>query len=641
MCWNDPSAPLENTVIKTSVKYEVDHPDLSQLEVQLVHEGVQESAVLWDDRKAADGVEAFGEAAGMETFTGSPGAGNWYLQVRDTVAGNAGKLTGMTIYNTYFLEGLMPVPEGVEGVEASAMRLPPDAIPSSAPDLDPPKKEIQGSQDIKSETFEGAFPNSNWTLYDFSSDGYNRLWDDANSRSHNGCWAGWPANGGVNAIDPMLNPVYPPNMDSWMVYGPFDLSDAATAEIVFWLWRQMQAFYDYLYVGISDNGANYLGYFYYGNNSQVYNWAQYSVSMDDYAGDSSVWVAWKFYSNSSVQYEGPWVDDIVIRKEAPGYVTVNGTLTYQDRDNLTKNGRMTSALLYESDPGGTDDFLAITSTNGSGYYSFPSILNWDADGDAANRNLDLYVIFEAIYFDIENAGTYHKVMDGDWEEYLWDSSVYSNAPSTNITRNLHIASSDDTYIAMWILQDLRRAWQYIYNQSAPYDIDPGSVDAIWEQGLECYVLGCSPYSVPGHLFIPNSWATSTDTVVHEAGHRYLINTTNWVPSIFNCPFEHQLTVSYNVNCAWSEGWPDFLAIAANLELSGTDVCYDFNELHCGPTSKNLETLPASADTDDAVEGRVAGALLDLLDSTDEEPGYCPADPMDRFLWHHDPRQRHH
>jgi subtilisin-like proprotein convertase family protein len=158
VCWNDPSAPLESAVIKTHVKYVVDHPDLSQLEVQLVHDGVPEPLILWDGRGQA---EEFGNTIGLETFAGSPGAGNWYLQVRDIVAGDSGKLTGMTIHNTYFLEGLMPVPEGVEGVEPSAMRLPPDAIPSSAPDLDPPKIEIESLQDIKSETFEGSFPNAN------------------------------------------------------------------------------------------------------------------------------------------------------------------------------------------------------------------------------------------------------------------------------------------------------------------------------------------------------------------------------------------------------------------------------------------------------------------------------------------------
>lgn len=515
-------------MIKTSVKYEVDHPDPSQLEVQLVHDGVQEPVVLWNDRKAAEGVEAFGEAVGLETFTGSPGAGNWYLQVRDTVAGNTGKLTGMTIHNTYFLEGLMPVPEGVEGVEASAMRLPPDAVPSSAPDLDPPKKEIQGSQDIKSETFEGAFPNSNWTLYDYSSDGYNRLWDDANSRSHNGSWAGWPANGGADFIDPVINPVYPPNMDSWMIYGPFDLSDAATAETVFWLWRQMQATYDYLYVGISDNGVNYLGYLYYGNNSQVYDWALYSVSMDDYAGDSSVWVAWRFYSNSSVQYEGPWVDDIVIRKEAPGYVTVNGTLTYQDRDGSTKPGSFTRAWLYEYD-NGTSDPLAVANTDGNGYFSFAPVLNWDDDGDAdpANRSLDLYIVFEAIYYD--SGSSYRQVTELNGYRYIWDTQISHNVSSGPLNKSAHISAYyyPDSMFAMWLFQDIRRAWQFVYGNTNPL-IDPGSVTVRWENGHDCDDANnpsqCNSYFSPNtNVFISDQRKESADTVVHEIAHNYKYN----------------------------------------------------------------------------------------------------------------------
>jgi hypothetical protein len=422
VCWNDASAPLESTVLKTSVNYEVEHPDVSQLEIQLVHDGVPEHVILWGEQKIAEG---FGETTGLETFRGTPGAANWYFLIRDTVAGDAGKLTGMTIHNTYFVEGARPVllSEGMEGVEPTALRLPPDAVPSTDADIDPPKIEIKSLQNVKNETFEGYFPTSGWWLYDYSNDGYNRLWNDNSHRSHNGNRAGWPAAGGTNAVDPSLN-TYPSNMDSWMVYGPFDLSDAATAETVFWLWRQMQASYDYLFFGVSGNGVNYQGFNYYGNNSQIYNWSQITVSMNNYTGDSTVWVAWKFYSNSSIQYEGAWVDDILIRKEVPGYVTVTGTLTYQDRDGSTKPGRHTSVALFEHDPGGNDDFLALTTTNGNGYYSFSPILNWDYDGDATNRNLDLYVVFEAMHFN--NGNSYHRAMNRFWESYTWNSSIYSS-----------------------------------------------------------------------------------------------------------------------------------------------------------------------------------------------------------------------
>lgn len=104
------------------MKYEVEHPDVSQLEVQLIHDGVSEPLSLWDKQKIETGRETFGEALGLETFKGSAGIGNWYLMIRDTVPDGAGKLVGFTIVSTYYLEGprLELLSEGIEGVEATA-----------------------------------------------------------------------------------------------------------------------------------------------------------------------------------------------------------------------------------------------------------------------------------------------------------------------------------------------------------------------------------------------------------------------------------------------------------------------------------------------------------------------------------------
>lgn len=55
---------------------------------------------------------------------------------------------------------------------------------------------------IKSETFEGVFPSTGFSVVDLSGDGYERFWDDDNYRPHNGSWAGWPARGGANGLNP-------------------------------------------------------------------------------------------------------------------------------------------------------------------------------------------------------------------------------------------------------------------------------------------------------------------------------------------------------------------------------------------------------------------------------------------------------
>jgi hypothetical protein len=177
---------------------------------------------------------------------------------------------------------------------------------------------------------------------------------------------------------------------------------------------------------------------------------------------------------------------------------------------------------------------------------------------------------------------------------------------------------------MWIFQDLRRAWQYTYNQSAPYYIDPGAVSVVWENDLQCYPtpFNCNSffYTFPeGYIFIKHDHRDSADIVIHEVGHNYMYNKTGWVDG--NCPSPHSIRDSSNINCAWSEGWAEFFPVVANLSINSTDVCYDFDLGHCVLGSVNLETI-GNADTGDAVEGRVASALFDLYDNANE--GYDSA-----------------
>jgi hypothetical protein len=70
-------------------------------------------------------------------------------------------------------------------------------------------------------------------------------------------------------------------------------------------------------------------------------------------------------------------------------------------------------------------------------------------------------------------------------------------------------------------------------------------------------------------------------------------------------YNHQLFSQEDVNCAWSEGWADFLPLVVN-----GDECYDFGRGPCGAGGgafENLETrnrndLPPLFPWGDAVEG---------------------------------------
>lgn len=164
---------------------------------------------------------------------------------------------------------------------------------------------------IMSEDFEGAFPSPGWTVFD--GDGATNgeyYWDDVFYRFHNGSWSAWPADGGADGITPPAN--YPNNLESWMVYGPFDISDAVDVEMTFYYWLECEVYDDWFFWGVSDDGSNFTGIFDDGSTS---GWLSRTTTFPGWVGDGTVWIAFVFFSDFAVNYEGVYVDDIILRKD--------------------------------------------------------------------------------------------------------------------------------------------------------------------------------------------------------------------------------------------------------------------------------------------------------------------------------------
>jgi len=180
---------------------------------------------------------------------------------------------------------------------------------------------------LMTESFEGVFPTTGWTVQDLRSDSFERFWDDDGYRPHpSSYWAAWPANGGAHKIYPTLgNDNYPNNLDTRMIYGPFDLSDAFSAYTDFYLWRELESCCDYLAFELSHDGVTFEEKNRWSTTSKV--WEAQRVYYYSYLGDSSVWIAWRFYSNSSITYDGPWVDDIEVWKFISTLPTATTTTT--------------------------------------------------------------------------------------------------------------------------------------------------------------------------------------------------------------------------------------------------------------------------------------------------------------------------
>jgi hypothetical protein len=152
---------------------------------------------------------------------------------------------------------------------------------------------------IKTEDFEGDFPGE-WTLYGTPT------WDDESYRHHGGGWSGYCVGSSVAPPGP-----YPNDAASWMVYGPFSLSDAVAAELNFWHWVKTEAGYDHLFWGWSTNGEDFYGDTCSGQRSA---WQYRTFDLAAMCGESQVWIALAFFSDVSETDEGVYLDDIVLRK---------------------------------------------------------------------------------------------------------------------------------------------------------------------------------------------------------------------------------------------------------------------------------------------------------------------------------------
>jgi len=161
--------------------------------------------------------------------------------------------------------------------------------------------------------FEGGIPVS----WDVSGDG-DVFWGDTGYRSHLGSRSVWCAGGGANGQP--AGGDYVNNMNAWMIFGPFSLSDAVDGLMRFWLWNESELYHDEVMWGVSTDGESFGVVRMTGTTS---GWAEQTIdftdvsALGDVTGHENVWVAFIFSSDGSTTGEGAYIDDVLIEKN-PG-----------------------------------------------------------------------------------------------------------------------------------------------------------------------------------------------------------------------------------------------------------------------------------------------------------------------------------
>jgi len=160
---------------------------------------------------------------------------------------------------------------------------------------------------IFTETFEGAFPGTSWTVGDSQSSNGSDYWDDTSDKYYAGSWSGWCADIGDNSVYGGTNDSvqkYDNYMDAYM-YRTVSLSSYNSANLTYYYWLNSESCCDSLYVTYYSGSTWYFIDEHKGGSSS---WTSSSVSIPT----SATKVGFQFYSDSSVVYEGAYLDNITL-----------------------------------------------------------------------------------------------------------------------------------------------------------------------------------------------------------------------------------------------------------------------------------------------------------------------------------------
>lgn len=112
-------------------------------------------------------------------------------------------------------------------------------IPGIMPAMETKNTTSIQSVRVMTETFEGTWPGTSWTVLDYSylcPDCY--VWGKRNCHPYQGTYAAWVTGDGIYGSAKSCSSNYAGDMSTVLRYGPLDWSDVISATITFYLWGE-------------------------------------------------------------------------------------------------------------------------------------------------------------------------------------------------------------------------------------------------------------------------------------------------------------------------------------------------------------------------------------------------------------------
>ena len=458
---------------------------------------------------------------------------------------------------------------------------------------------------VFSEDFEGTFPDDNWLAADSNPDSGEDYWDDTSYREYGGSWSGYCADIG----DTGSGHEYDNNMYAYMIRKYLiDTSNWGSVTLSYDSWYEIESGYDYLRVIVTDDGGSNwyeIGDKFDGNSG---GWGYHSVTVPDEYLTTQFSIGFRFYSDSSVTYEGAYVDNIELEVDV-GTITVKGYLDYEDYEGLWRPARWATAYIYDDDVWSEDDLLDTTLVEPDGYFESDPIDNYDSEGGTQ----DVYIRFVA-------SNSENGVVNADENVYDGYTNLKENVPDGVVDFG-YLGTPDGEHGAWEIFDTLNTGWSYYINTLS---YDHGYVTCIWYPGSTdgTYVEGENGY----RMHVIDGDQMDEDVILHEYGHSVMFGIFGEFPPDSGGP--HSWTGHYTPELAWSEGWATYASCMVQDDRYYDDTVDQWVhiDVECQPDGSEWDGDGNGDDTESAV----CGLLWDIFDTNDDNNDSFSNGPHDTF-----------
>ena len=273
-------------------------------------------------------------------------------------------------------------------------------------------------------------------------------------------------------------------------------------------------------------------------------------------------------------------------------ITVRGRLTFVDFDGAVRPLVNATVKVYDDDTFG-DEHLVTTISDWSGNWSV-SVNNddgWLQDG-------------RDIYYKFETNNSRFRVQDCDGIDstYRWKSSTHDNlSEGTVLDFGSETAGSDEDTLIVFNM--LNSAWNHATTVGAR---DPGFVDT-------CYPVDDGTHwdRFWEEIDFEEQFIDGPNVLHHEYAHAIM-----WYGYGDDNPSpggSHSFDdMNQDAGLSWSEGWANTFQHSVR-----PDGIYHWNE---GSPGRSLENFSAANRNGNRNEGRVAAALIDMLDAANDDNG---------------------